>query len=118
MTRVAGSWDLSHPSHLSHPPYLLFQPERQQLRTIVRAADREDDVLPALVHVGNGRPGLPRRHLNRADVGACRLVVRAKQRAALAGGVRVKAKVTGDDERLRDECADERAALAVPAAAG
>ena len=63
------------------------QPERDQLAAVVAAADRDHDVLPAVEHVGHRRPALRRRHVDRADLLAGRLVERAQHRAALPDGV-------------------------------
>ena len=61
-----------------------------QLRA-VGAADREDDVLPAVDHVGHGRSRLLLRHVHGSHICAGRLVVGAQQGHALPGFVRMNA---------------------------
>src|SRR6187549_3279383 len=82
---------------------------RDELRA-VDAADGEDDVLLAVEQIGHRRPGLFVRHLDGAEVRAGRLVVGTEQRDARAGVVAVHTAFAGNNERLRRERADERAA--------
>src|SRR5919197_5666017 len=74
-------------------PRLLRQTKCYQLARVVSTADRHDDVLPAVEHVGHRRPALRRRHVDSADFGAARLVVRAQHRAAGPGRRRRDARL-------------------------
>jgi hypothetical protein len=73
-------------------------------------ADGEDDVLLAVEQVRHRRPGLFVRHFDGAEIRAGRLVVGASSATRAPGVVAVHAAFAGDDERLRRERADERAA--------
>src|SRR5262245_49826564 len=87
----------------------LRQRERDQL-SAVDAAHGDDDVLLAVDHVGHRRSGLLVRHLDGADVGTGGLVIRAEQCDAVARFVTMNAAFAGDQQRLRRERSDERAA--------
>src|SRR3954463_10561708 len=69
---------------MSSSPFRLWQCVGDQLRT-VDSTHRDDDVLPAVDHVGHRRSRLLVGHLHRADIGAGHLVVGATQRHAFAG---------------------------------
>ena len=68
--------------------------QREQFAGVAAAADRDDDVLLAVQHVGHRRSGLRRRHVDRADFLAARLVVAraASRRAALTASDRSRAR--------------------------
>src|SRR5207342_2340941 len=64
------------------PHFRLRQREGNVLTRVVAAADRDDEVLAAVGHVGHRRAALRRRHPYRADFLAVGLVVGAEHRAA------------------------------------
>src|SRR6478752_3950491 len=95
---------------LKDPPYTtrgsLWKLEREELARVIPAADRNDDVLFPVPQVGHRRAGLRRWHVNRPDVVSRRLVVRAKQRAALPVGLRGEPAFARNEQRLRHEDPD------------
>src|SRR6185295_19020830 len=79
--------------------------EREKLRAIAWPADRDGQVLRAVQHVSHGRTGLWRRHVDRTDFLACRLVVGAQHRATALLG-RCEPTLAGNHQRPGDEDAD------------
>ena len=61
---------------------MAWQTKREEFSRVVAPADRDDDVLLVVQHVGHGRSALRGRHPYRARVRAGRLVVRPKHRAS------------------------------------
>src|SRR3954454_21963059 len=67
--------------------FLILHCERQQLSTVVTAADGDDDVLLAVVQVGHRRSALGRRHYPAAALVPSFLVVRRRIRPARPDGL-------------------------------
>src|SRR5712692_9923361 len=88
--------------------YGAAQSERDQLTRIIAAADRNDDVLSAVEHVGHRRPALRRWKVDRADLVPGRLVVGTQHRSPPERGRRVAA-LAGDEQRFRRKRPDDSA---------
>src|ERR1043166_5895295 len=80
--------------------------ECEELAAVPRTADREDEILLAVVQVGDRRSCLRRRHVHGADFLTGHLVVRPQHGAALSVRCRAEAAFTGDRQRLGDQDAD------------
>src|SRR5262245_16798428 len=92
---------------LGRPRFAGGQRKRQVLSRVVSAADRDDEVLTAvLAFVGHRRSALRRRHPDGAHLLARVLVVGAQHRATrmIRGGC--DSRVAKDDERLGDDQPD------------
>ena len=74
--------------------------DRDELSGVPRAADRDDQILRAVHHVGHRTPALRRRDVHGANLLAGRLVERAQHRAALAVRRRAEVALAGDHQRL------------------
>src|SRR5688500_7210627 len=85
---------------------LAGQPECDELAAVIAAADRHDEVLPAIQHVRHRRPGLRGGHVDCAHFFPRRLVVGSQYGAAPAVGECKEAALARHDQALRRQRSD------------
>src|SRR5438034_535390 len=79
------------------------QSEREKFAAVIPAADGDDDVLLAVVHVGHRRSALGRRHVDGAEFRAVGLAVGAEHRATRTRRRREETALARNDKRFRHQ---------------